>query len=143
MSTDGAPERFAWSEEGKWPWIWRVGWKGLCPRCGKGPLFRGWLKVRQGCPVCGLDYRFATPDDGPAFFALCLTAFPLIFFVVWVEVAYAPPVWVHLVTSIPLMAVGTLASLRPFKGWLVASQYVNRAEEAGTRELAERQRRRD
>lgn len=143
MSNDSAPERFAWSEEGRWRWIGRVGWKGLCPRCGKGPLFRGWLKVREGCPVCGLDFRFATPDDGPAFFALCVTAFPLIFLVVWLEVAFSPPFWVHLLTSIPVMVFGTLASLRPFKGWLIASQYVNRAEQAGTHDLADRQRRKD
>ena len=131
-------EHFAWTEEGRWHWIARVGWKGLCPRCGKGPLFRGWLKVRESCPVCGLNFGFATPDDGPAFFALCLTAFPLIFFVVWLEVTFAPPVWVHVVTSGPLMALGTVASLRPFKGWLVASQYVHKAEEAGTSALAQR-----
>ncbi|HYZ48688.1 MAG TPA: DUF983 domain-containing protein [Sphingomonas sp.] len=141
MATD---ESFAWTERGKWNWILRVGWKGLCPRCGKGSLFRGWLKVREACPVCGLDYRFATPDDGPAFFALCLTAFPLIFFVVWLEVKYAPPIWVHVLTSGPLMAIGTVASLRPFKGWLVASQYVHKAEEAGTADLARKlDRRRD
>ena len=128
-------ETFAWAEEGKWPWIARTGWHGLCPRCGKGPLFKSWLKLRESCPECGLDYSFASPDDGPAFFALCITAFPLIFFVVWLEVAYAPPWWVHVLTSGPLMALGTVASLRPFKGWLVASQYVNRAEQAGAEGL--------
>lgn len=129
-------EQFAWDAEGKWRWIARTGWHGLCPRCGKGALFKSWLKLRESCPACGLDYGFATPDDGPAFFALCLTAFPLIFFVVWLEVVHAPPWWVHVLTSGPLMALGTVASLRPFKGWLVASQFVNRAEEAGTAELA-------
>lgn len=131
-------ERFAWSDEGKWKWIARVGGKGHCPSCGKGPLFRSWLKLRESCPACGLNYGFATPDDGPAFFALCFTAFPLMFLVVWLEVAFSPPVWVHVIASAPFMAIGTLASLRPFKGWLVASQYVHKAEEAGTRELAQR-----
>lgn len=136
MGTDDG--RFAWTDQGKLHWIARMGWKGLCPRCGKGPLFRGWLKVRESCPVCGLNFSFATPDDGPAFFALCLTAFPLIFFVVWLEVAFSPPVWVHVVTSGPLMALGTVASLRPFKGWLVASQFVHKAEDAGTGGFAQR-----
>lgn len=25
-----------------------------CPRCGGGPLFKHWLKMRDKCPVCGL-----------------------------------------------------------------------------------------
>jgi len=118
--------------EQKFRWIVHCGWRGLCPRCGKGRMFRSWLKVVDKCDACGLDYRFAAPDDGPAFFSLCFIALPLIVFVVWLQVAFDPPFWVHLVTSVPLMAAGTLLPLRPIKGWLVASQFVNRAQEAGT-----------
>lgn len=116
----------------KFRWIMHCGWKGLCPRCGKGKMFKSWLKIVDTCDHCGLDYRFAAPDDGPAFFSLCIIALPLTAIVVWIQVAFDPPFWVHLVTSLPLMAVGTLAPLRPIKGWLVASQFVNRAQEAGT-----------
>ncbi|WP_179505764.1 MULTISPECIES: DUF983 domain-containing protein [unclassified Sphingomonas] len=119
----------------KFRWIAHCGWKGLCPRCGKASMFAGWLKLAHRCPACGLDLGFARADDGPAFFALCLTAFPLTFFAVWLEVAYSPPWWVHLLTSVPILAIGCLGSLRPFKGWLVASQYMNRATEAGTEGL--------
>lgn len=119
----------------KFRWIAHCGWKGLCPRCGKASMFAGWLKLARNCPACGLDLGFARADDGPAFFALCLTAFPLTFFAVWLEVAYSPPWWVHLLTSVPILAIGCLGSLRPFKGWLVASQYMNRATEAGTEGL--------
>lgn len=116
-------------------WIIKAGWRGLCPRCGEGPMFRKWLKIADRCDACGLDYRFAAPDDGPAFFSLCIVAFPLTFFVVWLQVAYSPPAWVHLVTSVPLMVLGCLLPLQPIKGWLVASQFVNRAQEAGTANL--------
>ena len=95
-------------------------------------MFRRWLKVQDRCPHCGLDYDFAAPDDGPAFFSLCFIAFPLLFLVVWFEVAFNPPWWMHLIISIPLMVVPCLAVLQPIKGWLVASQFVNRAQEAGT-----------
>lgn len=119
----------------KFRWIVRCGWKGLCPRCGEKGMFRKWLKLADTCPSCGLDYRFAAPDDGPAFFSLCIIAFPLIFFVVWLQVVYNPPFWVHLVTSFPLLGLGCIAPLQPIKGWLVASQYVNKAREAGTDNL--------
>ena len=35
-----------------WPSVLR-GWKGRCPSCGQGPMLRGYLKVRDTCPVCG------------------------------------------------------------------------------------------
>ena len=85
--------------------------------------------------MCGLDYRFASPDDGPAFFSLCFVAFPLLFLMVWVQVALEPPLWLLLVLAVPLMTIGCLLPLRPIKGWLVASQYVNRSVEAGTEKL--------
>lgn len=123
------------TERGKFRWIFKCGWEGLCPRCGEGRMFRSWLKIVERCEKCGLNYRFAAPDDGPAFFSLCIIALPLIAIVVWIQVAFEPPFWVHLLTSFPLMALGTLLPLRPIKGWLVASQFVNRAQEAGTQRL--------
>ena len=111
--------------------IFRCGWKGVCPRCEKASMFApgigGWLKLVAKCPACGLDYDFAHADDGPAFFALCITAFPLVFVAVWLEVEFSPPWWVHALVSVPILAFGCLGSLRPFKGWLVASQYLNEA----------------
>ncbi|AKM09556.1 DUF983 domain-containing protein [Croceicoccus naphthovorans] len=116
-------------------WIFRSGLKGLCPQCGKASMFRKWLKLRDTCPSCGLDYAFAAPDDGPAFFSLCIVAFPLTFIAVWLQAAFEPPFWVHLVTSLPLLVIGCIWPLQYIKGWLVASQYVNKAQEAGTESL--------
>jgi uncharacterized protein (DUF983 family) len=123
------------ADQDKFSWIVRSGRKGICPRCGEGHMFKSWLKVADQCAHCGLDYRFASPDDGPAFFSLCIVAFPLTFLVVWLQVAFNPPIWVHFITSLPLMVIGCVAPLQPIKGWLIASQYVNRAQEAGTQKL--------
>ena len=67
--------------------------------------------------------------------AFYVVALPLTFIVVWLQVAYSPPIWVHLLTSVPLMVIGCVLPLRPIKGWLVASQYVNKSQEAGTEAL--------
>lgn len=98
-------------------------------------MFRKWLKLADRCAVCDLDYSFAAPDDGPAFFSLCIVAFPLTFVAVWLQAAFEPPFWIHLVTSLPLLVLGCIFPLQPIKGWLVASQYVNKAQEAGTEKL--------
>lgn len=134
MAEPELPEPEAPKPEGepdKLAWILRCGWRGLCPRCGEGKMFASWLKLAKTCDKCGLDYRFATPDDGPAFFAQCVVALPLVF-VFWLQIAHNPPLWVHLVVSLPLTVAGILLPLRPIKGWLVASQYMNKAQQAGT-----------
>ncbi len=41
-----------------------------CPRCGRGRLFKGFLDLAKSCSVCGLDYGFADPPTGPAFFVM-------------------------------------------------------------------------
>ena len=52
-----------------------IGLRCRCPRCEEGPLFEGYLKIRSRCEVCGLDFSFADPADGPAFFVMSAVSF--------------------------------------------------------------------
>ena len=113
-----------------------TGMRGRCPRCGQGRLFKGFLTLAPACEVCGLDYSFADPADGPAFFVICFACVPAVLFAVWLEVAYEAPYWVHLVTSLPVLLLTCIPPLRPLKGWLIASQYVYKAEEGRLEEPA-------
>ena len=101
-----------------------------CPRCGKGKLFAGFLKLAPGCEACGLDFSFADPADGPAFFVMTAIGMIVIAVFTWVEVVYHPPMWVHTATVFPALIIGCLGTLRPVKAWLVASQFFHKAEEA-------------
>ncbi|CAN7475556.1 DUF983 domain-containing protein [Phenylobacterium sp. LjRoot164] len=101
-----------------------------CPRCGKGKLFSGFLKMAPSCEACGLDFSFADPADGPAFFVMTAIGMIVIAVFTWVEVVYHPPIWVHVVTVFPALIIGCLGTLRPVKAWLVASQFFHKAEEA-------------
>src|SRR5262245_39647911 len=38
----------------------RRGFCKHCPRCGGGPLYRGWFRMKERCPSCG--YRFERED---------------------------------------------------------------------------------
>jgi uncharacterized protein (DUF983 family) len=107
----------------------QTGIRGRCPRCGQGHLFKGFLTLRPDCEVCGLDYAFADPADGPAFFVICFGCVPSVALAVWIEVAWQAPYWVHLFTSLPFMLLTCIPPLRPLKGWLVASQYFYKAQE--------------
>lgn len=118
-------------EDAAWPPLSpiRTGVFGRCPRCGEGHLFDGFLKLAPACEVCGLDFSFADPADGPAFFVMCFACVPAVIFAIWLEVAYEAPYWVHLVTTLPILLLTCVPPLRPLKGWLVASQYYHRAAE--------------
>jgi uncharacterized protein (DUF983 family) len=108
--------------------IFKCGLKCRCPECGQGRLFNGFLTLAPRCEACGLDYSFADPADGPAFFVMMTMAIPATAFGVWIELAYEPSVWMHLLTTLPVMLLSCIPPIRPFKGMLVASQYFHKAE---------------
>lgn len=106
-----------------------TGLLGKCPRCGKGHMFQGFLKLAKQCEVCGLDLEWADSGDGPAVFVMTIAGFIVVGAALWVEVAYQPPYWVHIAIFLPLTAIVCAGLLRPAKGLLIALQYANKAEE--------------
>ena len=106
-----------------------AGLAGRCPACGRGKLFSGYLSLAPRCNVCGLDYSFAEAGDGPAVFVILVTGFIVVGAALYVEMAYAPPYWLHAVIWGPLAILLPLLLLRSFKGVLVALQYKHKAEE--------------
>lgn len=106
-----------------------AGLKGRCPRCGRGPLFKGFLAFAPKCDVCGLDYSFADSADGPAVFVSLIGGFIVLGIAFWTELTFEPPMWIHLVLFLPLTLIVCVGLLRPLKGILVAQQYRTKAEQ--------------
>ena len=100
-----------------------------CPRCGKGPLFKGYLTLQTECPACGLSYAFADPADGPAFFVITFACIPVVAFAIWMEVAVGAPYWLNALLTFPLLLAFCVLPLRPLKGLMVATQYYHGARE--------------
>jgi uncharacterized protein (DUF983 family) len=107
----------------------KVGLRGRCPRCGEGPLFKGFLATAPRCSRCGLDFTFIDTGDGPAVFVMLIVGFVVVALALVVEVAYMPPIWLHMVLWLPLTVILSLGILRPLKGLLIALQYRNKAEQ--------------
>lgn len=110
----------------------RAGVTGRCPRCGKGPLFAGNvmdLTVAPACTVCGLDFKFVDPGDGPAVFVIMLLGLLMLGLALFVEFTFKPPYWIHLAVFAPLTLVSAVGLLRPLKGLLIALQYHHKAEQ--------------
>ena len=104
-----------------------TGIRGRCPRCGEGRLFAGFLTLNVRCQDCGLDFDFADAGDGPAVFVILIIGFVIAAGALLLELAYAPPVWLHAVLWPPLVLIFSLGLLRPMKGVMIAVQYVNQA----------------
>jgi uncharacterized protein (DUF983 family) len=100
-----------------------------CPRCGRGRLFAGMLRVADKCEACGLDLAKHDSGDGPAVFVILILGFVVVGLALWVELAYEPPFWVHALLWVPFIVIGALLMLRPFKATLIALQYKHRWSE--------------
>ena len=50
------------------------GFLGRCPACGRGRLFRSYLKVVNACEVCGEPLSGHRADDAPAYITLLIVA---------------------------------------------------------------------
>lgn len=107
-----------------------AGAAGRCPNCGEGHLFDGFLKVAPACEACGYDLGAADSGDGPAVFVTLIGGFIVAFAALFVEVAYSPPIWVHLLLWLPATLIVCLGLLRPFKGLMLAAQIMNKASQA-------------
>ena len=48
------------------------GWRCRCPKCGGGPIYDGYLHVRDTCMICGQTLSHHRADDGPAYLTILL-----------------------------------------------------------------------
>ena len=102
------------------------GFRGRCPRCGEGKLFRAFLKVDNNCSVCGLDYTPHRADDLPAYLVIVIVGHIVVPTVLWVETNYSPSVPLQLAIYLPFTLVASLLLLQPVKGVVVGMQWALR-----------------
>lgn len=114
-----------------WPAI-RKGWRRRCPNCGSGPLLRGYLKVRDLCPVCGEELFHQRADDGPAYLTILIVGHLMAPALYAVFEAYRPD---PLVLA-SIFCAGTVALslflLPRLKGVLIAIQWAKRMHGFGS-----------
>jgi uncharacterized protein (DUF983 family) len=94
-----------------------------CPRCGKGKLYEGLLAVASHCNECDLDFAAEDAGDGPAVLVILILGALVVLCATVVEIAFAPPLWVHIVLWTAFIFGGAIWMLRVMKAWLIAMQY--------------------
>jgi uncharacterized protein (DUF983 family) len=102
------------------------GWRGRCPNCGKGKLFRAFLKTHDHCPACGETMSHHRADDLPAYLVIVIVGHIVVPLIVSVETVYAPPIPLQLVVYLPLTLILSLVLLQPIKGAVVGLQWALR-----------------
>jgi uncharacterized protein (DUF983 family) len=117
--SDSADKRDLWA-------AMKRGFRGRCPRCGEGKLFRAFLKVGNNCSACGLDFTPHRADDLPAYLVIVIVGHIVVPTALLTETAYSPPVWLQLAIYLPFTLIASLALLQPVKGTVVGLQWALR-----------------
>lgn len=102
---------------------------GRCPACGKGKLFRSYLKVAGACSACGTNFKAADTGDGPVVFVLLIAGFVACTGLLVSVVAYDWPVWKLLAVWPAVAVVLSLVLMPMLKGVMVASQLKHRVRD--------------
>lgn len=99
--------------------VW-AGVRGRCPECGRGALFRGWLKVKERCEACDFPLGTIETGDGAATFIMQITGATVGMAAVAFNLTVRPPLWLNLVIWLPLVALVAGGLMRPGKGLMTA-----------------------
>jgi uncharacterized protein (DUF983 family) len=102
------------------------GFRGRCPRCGEGKLFRAFLKVADNCSECGLDFTPHRADDLPAYLVIVIVGHIVVPLALMIETNFSPPVALQLAIYLPLTLLLSLLLLQPVKGAVVGFQWAFR-----------------
>ena len=90
-----------------------------CPTCGKGRLFRSFLKVQSDCPVCHTDNTVYPSDDAPPYITLLLTGHIIVPLYMWIEHDYSPALWLQAAIWLPLTVIMAVGLLPYMKGGVI------------------------
>ncbi len=95
-------------------------------------MLRGYLTVRESCPVCGEELYHHRADDGPAYLTILIVGHLMAPAILWAFVKYRPdPLLLASIFSVGTVAL-SLFLLPRLKGVLVAIQWARRMHGFGT-----------
>lgn len=102
------------------------GWRCRCPKCGKGPMMKSYLTVRDHCPVCNETLGHHRADDGPAYLTILIVGHLMAPAIIWAFTTFRPDPMV-LASVFTVGCVGLSLYLLPrLKGAIVGLQWAKR-----------------
>ncbi len=105
---------------------------GRCPSCGKGRLFRAYLKQVETCSACGERFGHIRADDGPAWLTILVVGHIIVGLALAVEPYTTWSSWVAVPVWSGLTIGMTLALLPSAKGIFIAALHRTGAPDSET-----------
>lgn len=109
---------------------------GRCPCCGVGRLFTSYLKIDGQCSQCALDFSAHRADDAPPYFVILIVGHVVVPLLLWVEIGWKPPLWLHMMVWLPLATILALTLLPIAKGALIGLQWAKHMHGFGSEPAA-------
>jgi uncharacterized protein (DUF983 family) len=97
-----------------------------CPHCGKGKMFKSYLKVADYCDSCGEQLNLHRADDFPPYIAIMIVGHLLVAVMLHMEMTWQINPMTYIYTMVPLAIVLPLAILPSTKGAIVGFQWAKR-----------------
>ena len=98
-------------------WVsFKRGWKQCCPACGKGALYKSYLKVNDACPSCGEELHHQRADDAPPYFVILIVAHIIGLVILMLEQNYPFDAWLEGFICMALVVLMSLWLLPRVKG---------------------------
>jgi uncharacterized protein (DUF983 family) len=98
-----------------------------CPNCGKGHLFRSYLKQIDRCEACGESFAEIRADDGPAWLTTLVIGHIVVALALISESSWPMPLWISITVFVSLGIAATLAFLPRAKGIFISAIWAMKA----------------
>lgn len=102
------------------------GIRNKCPACGRGRLFKSYLKVERECSSCGEELHHERADDFPPYIVIFIVGHIVVTALMMVEAQWDFSMMTHVLMWVPLTILLTLLLLPPAKGGVVGLQWALR-----------------
>ncbi|MGZ5921862.1 MAG: DUF983 domain-containing protein [Rhizomicrobium sp.] len=108
----------------------RAIWRGAlrrCPRCGRGVLFKSYLKQVDACAACREEYAHIRADDAPPWLTILIVGHIVVPLIFVVNSWFFWPNWLVMLVWPIVTAALALAVLPRAKGIFIAIIWATRA----------------
>lgn len=109
---------------------WRMaignGLRGRCPQCGKGKLFRGFLKPVDTCEACGEALHHQRADDLPPYVVITIVGHIIVGGLLLAERYADWSMGLHMAIWPALTVLLSLVLMQPVKGGVIGLQWAMR-----------------
>jgi len=92
-----------------------------CPNCGRGRLFRAYLKPVESCAECNVSLKHIRADDGPAWLTILVVGHIVGWLALELEMTAPQPVGITIAMFLALSAVMIAWFLPRAKGMFVGA----------------------